>query len=195
MITKTNSTKDKLSQENFKSWQNKRYSVNQFFINTGYPNNIKLFNISQKKLSRFPIYKLLKPQGADLQIRFPNNETKPIRNMLSTSDMARLLYEIETGQRPYHQDIKALLNRKQELNPQVWQNKPYDSIEGFFGQGIYQRNPEFYSKMGWTFNNRNDAAIIASPDGKTRYILVVFGDDKRFYEDQQFFPSAIRIGL
>ncbi|EHJ09368.1 hypothetical protein CWATWH0003_B209 [Crocosphaera watsonii WH 0003] len=42
--------------------------------------------------------------------------------------------------------------------------------------------------MGWTFRNRNDAAIIASPDGKINYILVVFGDDPAYYEDKQFFP-------
>ncbi|MFM8298422.1 hypothetical protein [Microcystis sp. BLCC-F210] len=46
--------------------------------------------------------------------------------------------------------------------------------------------------MGWTFNNRNDAAIIVSPDNKAHYILVVFGDEKKFYQDKEFFPILSR---
>jgi hypothetical protein len=49
-----------------------------------------------------------------------------------------------------------------------------------------------YVKMGWTFNNRNDAAIIVSPDNKAHYILVVFGDEKKFYQDKEFFPILSR---
>ena len=46
--------------------------------------------------------------------------------------------------------------------------------------------------MGWTFNNRNDAAIIVSPNNKADYILVVFGDEKKFYQDKEFFPILSR---
>ncbi|MFM6403568.1 MAG: hypothetical protein ACKPGT_02515, partial [Microcystis sp.] len=53
-------------------------------------------------------------------------------------------------------------------------------------------NTQFYAKMGWTFNNRNDAAIIVSPDNKAHYILVVFGDEKKFYQDKEFFPILSR---
>ena len=37
--------------------------------------------------------------------------------------------------------------------------------------------------MGWTFSNRNDSAIIANPDQQVRYVLVIFGDDPKYYED------------
>ncbi len=47
--------------------------------------------------------------------------------------------------------------------------------------------------MGWTFSNRNDAAIIASPDGKVHYILVIFGDNPKFYEDKTFLPTMSEI--
>lgn len=47
--------------------------------------------------------------------------------------------------------------------------------------------------MGWTFSNRNDAAIIATPDGKHKYILVLFGDDPSFYKDKKLFPEISRM--
>ncbi len=47
--------------------------------------------------------------------------------------------------------------------------------------------------MGWTFSNRNDSAIIASPDQQVRYVLVIFGDDPKYYEDKSFFPTISKI--
>lgn len=133
------------------------------------------------------------PEGADLQIRYPDSNTNqlPLRNYLTTYETARLLYEIYTNQIFYSEDIKKLLKRN--LNPQAWQNVPYNAIEGFLGEGIPDKNAQFYSKMGWTFSNRNDAAIIISPDNKTRYILVIFGDDPSYYNDKEFFPKVSKI--
>jgi beta-lactamase class A len=195
LITKTHSSKEKISSDDFQNWVSNRDYLNQFFVtNRGYTNDRNKFNISQKT---FPIYyiDIEEPIGADLQIRYPHNEPKsnPIRNKLTTRDLSILLYQIENDQIPNSTEIKALLNRNKELNPQVWQKEPYDSIEYFFGQGIYQYNPQLYSKMGWTFNNRNDGAIIKSADGKTQYILVVFGDDKKYYEDNEFYPKLSQL--
>ena len=76
---------------------------------------------------------------------------------------------------------------KRDLNTQLWKKEPFNPIAGFLAEDLPTKT-QFYAKMGWTFRNRNDAAIIASPDGKINYILVVFGDDPAYYEDKQFFP-------
>jgi hypothetical protein len=69
--------------------------------------------------------------------------------------------------------------------------KCYNPIQDFLGQSP-PVNTQFYAKIGWTFNNRNDAAIIVSPDNKAHYILVVFEDEKKFYQGKEFFPILSR---
>lgn len=187
-ITDTESTRELLSKEKFKRWKAQRDEINHFFEVAGYEN----INVSQKT---FPIPRLsINPQGPDLQLRQINGKNSPpMRNKVSTKHVARLLYEIVTSQTissEYSQAILQLIFR--DLQPESWKEKPYNSIEEFFGEGIYQLFPsdpnrvQVYSKMGWTFNNRNDAAIISSANN--RYILVVFGDDPKYYEDKKFFP-------
>ena len=184
-ITQTKSSKQKLNSPQINQWIAQRYWVNQFFSQSGYQN----LNISQKTFP-IPNIQLDKPEGPDLQIReIYGQEHSPMRNFVTTNNLARLLSEIdrELAISPsYSQKIKQLLNR--DLHPQAWQNKPYNAIKSFLGEEL-PPNTEFYSKMGWTFSNRNDSAIIASPDQKVRYILVVFGDDPKFYEDKSFFPT------
>ncbi|WP_013334913.1 serine hydrolase [Gloeothece verrucosa] len=187
-ITQTKSSLKKLSENKFELWKNKRYQINNFFRNAGYDN----INITQKT---FPIPNLLNsPEGPDLQIRQLNGQqSPPIRNKITTHHVARLLYEIYAGQaisQDYSLATMDLLKR--DLFPSAWKEKLYDAIEEFLGQGIYtlfSNNPnsvQFYSKMGWTFGTRNDGAIILS--NKANYILVIFGDDPKYYEDKQFFP-------
>ncbi|MFM7368694.1 MAG: serine hydrolase, partial [Sphaerospermopsis kisseleviana] len=74
----------------------------------------------------------------------------------------------------------------------AWKNKQFNAIEVFLGQGLPE-NVEFYSKMGWNSKTRNDAAIIISPDGKCKYILVVFGDDPSFFQDKTLFSEISRL--
>jgi hypothetical protein len=64
----------------------------------------------------------------------------------------------------YSQAIKQLIKR--DLHPQAWKEKPFNPIQDFLGQSLPVKT-QFYAKMGWTFNNRNDAAIIVSPDNKS----------------------------
>ena len=52
-ITDTISSKEDLLPNEFNNWKEKRYQLNQFFVEKSYPNNIEEFNISQKT---FPIY-------------------------------------------------------------------------------------------------------------------------------------------
>jgi beta-lactamase class A len=176
--------------ETIKAWRAKRDSVNLFFEKAGYTN----INISQKTFP-IPYLKMNLPTGRDKQLRdkdlkLREQEINPIRNYLTTYSVARLLYEIDSNQSIssfYNNEMKKLLKR--DLNQAAWKNKPFNAIEGFLGEGL-PPDTNFYSKMGWTFSNRNDAAIIVNPDGKAHYILVIFGDDKSFYEDKKFLPKV-----
>ncbi|MFN7254131.1 MAG: serine hydrolase [Microcystis sp.] len=190
-ITQTKSSQKDLAPEKLNEWRRKRYALNDFFASyfvdsVNYP-----LNISQKT---FPIPNLLEdPAGPDQQIRQLNGKSSPPRrNYLNTYSVARLLLEIEQEQAispAYSQAIKQLIKR--DLHPQAWKEKPFNPIQNFLGQSL-PVNTQFYAKMGWTFNNRNDAAIIVSPDNKAHYILVVFGEEKKFYQDKEFFPILSR---
>lgn len=182
-ITKTESSLKPLPSEQLYQWINQRYLVNEFYQRAGYP----YLNISQKT---FPISNdITEPIGPDQQIRqIQGKDLPPTRNFLSTYAVARLLGEIaqeQTISPEYSQEIKQLLKR--DLNPSKWQRKPFNPIAGFLGESL-PRKTEFWAKMGWTFNNRNDAAIISSPNREINYILVIFGDDAAYYQDKRFFP-------
>jgi len=184
-ITRTESGKNLYSTE-IKDWIEKRYSVNNFFESAGY----ERINISQKVFP-IPYLKLDQPEGRDLQIR--EKSEKPIRNYVTTYSVARLLFEIYNNisiSKYYSSQMKVLLSRN--LQPEAWQYKEFNSISGFLGESL-PSDTYFASKMGWTFDNRNDAAIVVSPDGKARYILVVFGDDPSFFEDKKVFPEISRM--
>lgn len=190
-ITKSQSG-NSLPLETIKAWKAKRDTVNFFFEKAGYTN----INISQKTYP-IPYLKMNLPVGRDKQLRdkslkLRNKEVNPIRNYLTTDSVARLLLEIYSNQSisdSYSNEMKKLLKR--DLNTAAWKNKPYNAIKGFLGEGL-PPDTNFYSKMGWTFNNRNDAAIIISPERQVRYILVIFGDDKSFYQDTKFLPEVSR---
>ncbi|WP_179147438.1 serine hydrolase [Cylindrospermopsis raciborskii] len=184
-ITKTESG-ESLSDKELNSWIYKRLAMNSFFQKAGYQN----LNISQKV---FPTsyQKNDSPSGRDLQIR--RDEINPIRNYVTSYDIARLLDEIYTNKsisKNYSVKMKKLIER--DLAPTAWEKKPFNSIEGFLGEGLPE-NVEFYSKMGWNSRTRNDAAIVISPDKKHKYILVVMGDDPSFFQDKKLFPEISRI--
>ena len=182
-ITNTQSISNPLPKEQLQEWIKQRRSVNDFYQVSGY----SPLNISQKA---FPISnEITEPVGPDLQIRQINGKNAPpLRNALSTYSVTRLLYDISQNQAvspEYSQEIKKLLKR--DLKPQAWKKEPFNPIAGFFGESLPVKT-QFYAKMGWTFKNRNDAAIITSANKKANYILVVFGDDPKYYQDKQFFP-------
>ena len=186
-ITNTTSKSKPLSLEELRDWSNQRYGVNYFFKAANYPD----FNISQKV---FPISDTVtEPQGPDLQIRqIYGSKSPPVRNHVSTYSVARLLYEISQKQAvspEYSEEALKLLRRN--LDSRVWKKEPFNPIGGFFGEYL-PINSKFYAKMGWTFKNRNDAAIITPGNGQNRYILVVFGDDPAYYQDKEFFPLLSR---
>lgn len=177
---------ESLSGQELKEWLQRRLAMNLFFQNAGYyPINIsqKVFPTSYQKNDA--------PVGRDLQLR--DNETNPIRNYTNSYDITRLLYEIymeKSISKKYSREMKKLMKR--DLSPVAWKNKEFNAIEGFLGEKLPQ-DIKFYSKMGWNFKTRNDAAIIVSPNEKYKYILVVFGDDPSFYKDKTLFPEISRM--
>ena len=73
--------------------------------------------------------------------------------------------------------------KKSDKNP-----NEFNPVRGFLSESL-PNNVQFMGKAGWTSDTRNDAAIIATPDGKAAYILVVFADDSSYADDWDIFPS------
>lgn len=174
---------ESLPPEEMEKWKQKRFALNWFFKKAGYSK----INISQKV---FPTdyAKNDEPAGRELQIR-GEDKLQPIRNFVNTYDLARLMLEIYTDKalsKKYSNQMQSLLRR--DLHKSAWKNKPFNAIEGFLGESLPE-DAYFASKMGWNSGTRNDAAIIKSPDGKHKYILVVFGDDPSFYQDKTIYPE------
>jgi hypothetical protein len=182
LLTQTTSG-EVLDGEAYGIWVAKRKSINQFFQNAGYTN----ININQKNFP-IPDLKLELPEGRDLQIRGKN--LVPIRNRMTSSHAARLMYEIFTDQAVSPescQEMKKLLTR--DLRPEVWKKEQYNSIEGFLGESLLIYDVYFASKVGWTSSSRQEVAFIESRDGRVRYILSVFADDPAYAEDWKIFPE------
>ena len=188
-ITKTKSSSVKLSPQDFRSEKQKRKSLNIFYQNKGYSPSI---NISQKT---FPIPKenLMEPAGFDKQLR-GNDTQKPTRNKITTDDAALLLDEVINNP---HQQMKSLLTRN--INPNFWKQQPpnpidFNPVESFFGEGLEGLGSEnIISKAGWTSASRQEVAYIKSKDGKTEYILTVFGDSADYAKSKKIFPEISKL--
>jgi hypothetical protein len=185
LITDTESG-DILREEDFGIWDNKRKSVNHFFEEAGYQS----LNVSQKNFP-VPYLGLQEPTGRDLQMR--GKGTAPLRNFMTTYDAVRLMYEIATEKAVSAEaslSIQSLLTH--DLNPSSWKQEPYNSIEGFLGEGL-PSDTKFVTKVGWTSSSRQEVAFVTSADGQTRYILSIMGDDSTYSDDWKVFPEVSRI--
>lgn len=176
--------------EESKNWKNKRLQVNQYFQKAGYDN----INVSQKTFP-IPYLKLAKPEGSELILR--ENWENPIRNKISTQQVARLLYEISSNQ-----SVSAIYSKKmakwltidsetRKLKKDDKNPNEFNPVRGFLSASLPD-NVDFKGKAGWTSNSRNDAGIITIPDGKA-YILVVFADDKAYASDWDLFPQISKL--
>ena len=188
-ITKTKSSKTELSQQEFKAEQQKRNSLNTFYQTKGYSPSL---NISQKT---FPITNenIMEPQGFDKQLRGKDLQ-QPIRNKITTDDATLLMSEIIKNP---HQEMRKLLARN--INPNFWRKQPpnpieFNPVESFFGEGLEGlRSEDIISKAGWTSASRQEVAYIKSKDGKTEYILTVFGDSADYAKNKKIFPEISRL--
>lgn len=194
IIDKSTDTKfvKKLNDEELQIWRNKRNKPNQFFQQAGYQG----INISHKT---YPIYSLnlTAPKGSELQIRYnPNQPDTPLRNQITTDHAARLLYEICYLKQAISPEASQQMCGwlKRDLNPEVWkqQSNGFNPIIGFLGQSLSDTNIYFYSKAGWTEHHRHEAALVATPDNETIYILAVFADDEMYAKDWKIFPKMSR---
>ena len=185
VITDTKSTMEKLDQDALNNWFLKRMTVNEYFRSAGYQN----VNLIQKTFP-IPDLELPFPLGAGDQIRGIATDEKdkgqsPVRNYLTTFSAARILYEIDNGlaiSKNYSNRIKQLLLH--DHSPEAWEDITYSSIEGYFGESLPE-TAHIYTKVGYTRDDgRQEAAIISSQDKRTRYILVVFANDRIFSDDR-----------
>ncbi len=190
-VTQTKSTANKLPENELVIEKQKRQKVNDFFLQAGYSKDI---NVSQKTFP-IPQENIMEPQGFDQQLRGEDPQ-KPTRNRITTNDAARLMYEIVTGKSidpNTSKDMTTLLTR--DINPTFWKKQPpnpidFNPVESFFGEGLRVGKTEnIVSKAGWTSASRQEVAFIQSKDGKTSYILAVFGDDAAYGKSKKIFPE------
>jgi beta-lactamase class A len=188
-LTKTKSTTIDLPEKELIIQKQKRQNLNNFFQEAGYSMNL---NVSQKT---FPIPRenMEEPQGLDRQLR-GGDPQKPIRNKLTTDDAARLMYEIVADRSispDLSQKMRKLLSRN--IDPNSWKRIPledFNPVESFFGEGLpVNKAANIVSKAGWTPLARQEVAFIKSKDGKTRYILAIFGDDAAYGKNKKIFPE------
>jgi len=185
LITHTTSGPS-LPENEFREWNRKRESINQFYREAGFLNA----NISQKTFP-IPYLDLDGPTGRELQMR--RDPMSPRRNYLTTESVAKLLSHIATEKLispAYSQKMLGHLRR--DLNPSVWQGVTYNWIQGYLGEGL-PASTTFASKAGWTSQTRHDAAIVGGSDQLVHYVLVVFGEDSRFSEDETIFPKISKL--
>ncbi|MBE7381593.1 MAG: serine hydrolase [Leptolyngbya sp. SIO1E4] len=190
-ITGTESGDD-LEADPLKVWIASRQQVNEYFLGANYSD----LNIAHKT---FPIPDLALDERAGRDSQFAVGtesaaDDLTARNYLTTLSTARLLYEIHTGQaisQEYSDRIKAHLQHS--TDPEVWQSEDSNAIEDFFGEYL-PPTVQLQTKLGYTFDDgRQEAAIIASEDGQTQFILVVFANDSRYsQEGSKAFPEIAR---
>jgi beta-lactamase class A len=178
--------------ERFREWVNKRLQVSRFFQKAGYKDII----LSQKT---FPIEYLSanEPLGNDLRIQqILKQPDKPFRNLITTEHAARLLYEICYSEEAVSTEASKTMCGwlKRDLDPKVWnksskQYMAFNPVRGFFGESLTDKGIQLYSKAGWTSRARHEAAFVVSPDGRTSYILAIFGANKAYARDGRMFPK------
>jgi len=180
-----------LKGKEYEIWLNKRKQVNTFFQQAEY----EKINISQKA---FPItnLKIYEPQGSDLTMR--GDPKAPIRNQITTQQAARLLYEITEGQAVsavasqkmanwLSIDSATRIEKKAQHDP-----NEFNPVRGYLSESL-PTDVFFAGKAGWTSNSRQEAAYIATKDGKAAYILVIFAEDRSYAYDWTIFPQISRL--
>jgi hypothetical protein len=181
-----------LSEEKFKAWLNKRLTVNQFFEKAGY----EKININQKA---YPVYSinLPTPRGSDLQIR--QVPGLPLANQISSYHAARLMYEVcftkQAVSPAASEKMCQILTR--DLKPEAWkkqaQSGGFHPIYGLLGEAFPNTDLKFASKAGGTSTARHDAAFVTTPDGKTAYVLAIFGNSGGYAGNGSILPQMSRL--
>jgi hypothetical protein len=143
------------------AWFEKRNAVNRYFASLGYTQ----VNANKKPWCEGPY-------GRETQ---SIKRHQPNRNMLTTDETARLVYEIVAGQ--------AVSRGRSAEMLELMRRDPYRKIEeggepdqnnAFTGFALKDvTGAKLWSKAGWTSQVRHDAAYVELKNG-ARFILVVF---------------------
>lgn len=158
LLTSTTSGPE-LSDEEIKTWFDRRNAVNRYFTSLGYSG----INVNKKPWGDGPY-------GRETQaVRL----FEPKRNALTTDAVARLLTEIAT-QRCVTPARSAEMLQLLARDPATKDANP-DNQAKFTGPAL-PPGAKLWSKAGWTSQTRHDAAYVELPDG-TRFVLVVFTTD------------------
>ena len=145
-----------LSDDEIKTWFERRNAVNRYFTSLGYTG----FNANKKPWGDGPYGR--ETQAVKL--------FEPKRNLLTTDATARILTEIATGRcvTPARSaEMMQLLAR----DPASPASDPDDQAK--FSGSALPPGAKLWSKAGWTSTTRHDAAYIELPGG-AKFVLVVF---------------------
>jgi len=172
--------------EKYEDWANKRRKISEFFQKAGYEG----IALHQKT---YPIYYLnnTKPEGRDEQMW---NDSKDVRNQISSEHAARLMYEIITKKSVSPEVSEKMIHLlAKDLRPEYWRENSsrfggFNPIKGHLGQGL-PTEVDFASKAGWTDTGRHEVAFVRSRenDGPV-YIVAILGADEAYSKDWQLFP-------
>jgi Beta-lactamase enzyme family len=176
---------EKLSDEEYQNWKQRRMFLTEFFRKAGYDGII----LSQKTLSTSD-----RPKGRDGQMW--DDSPEPIRNRISSEHAARLMYEIVTGKAISPESSQKMLTwLARDLSPEGKEDTTrfggFNPIKGFFGEPLPE-DIDFASKAGWTSSGRHEVAFVRTRDGKTAYILSVLASDESYSNDWHLFPDMSR---
>lgn len=183
-ITTTESGKE-LSGSDYDTWLAKRLQLNRYYRDAGYEG----ISITQKN---YPIASIGLSAPAGRERQMVGEDHKPVRSLVSTDHAARLMYEVATRQAVSERQSEAMLAlMRRDLHPEVWQKDPENSVQGFMGEGLPAAT-YFAAKLGMTSQVRHEVAFIESEDGKTSYILAVFGADPAYSNSGTILPDISR---
>jgi hypothetical protein len=126
------------------------------------------------------------PYGRERIARGPNGEHG---NRLTTEAVARLVQEIVTGGAVTPERSRAMLELM-ERDPRTHSDDPPDQVRGFFGEGLPE-GARLWSKAGWTFETRHDAAYVELAEGPS-FILVAFTTGPEMARNTTFLPGLAR---
>lgn len=172
--------------EEYKIWYRQRFQLNQFFTQSGYQN----LNITQKTYP-IPDIEINEPTGFDLQMRQNPDSPDPIRNQLTASHAARLMYEIVHRQAIAPVASEKMLQWLRRDLTKDWRSPTnfFNPVQDFFGAGL-PPDAHIFSKAGWTTQGRHEVAYITSANGAQQYILCIFAEQKDYAENESFFPDV-----
>lgn len=176
---------EKLSDEEYQNWKQRRMFLTDFFRKAGYDGIV----LSQKTLSTAE-----RPKGREGQMW--DDPQEQIRNKISSEHAARLMYEIVMGEAISPESSQKMLTwLARDLSPEGKEDTNrfggFNPIKGFFGEPLPE-DIDFASKAGWTSSGRHEVAFVRTRDGKTAYILSVLAGDESYSNDWHLFPDMSR---